>query len=390
MNNIKFSYADIVKGVNKPLEQNIDTNNSHTNNSHIQKHIPIPISKPIKYGINLNGSYSNRISFLLNKILKSEKNNKYYEKTIIEIQKAILNTSNSFDDIVKTMVNINNILNKNKFRKLNEVYKENPNHDFVSSNIAEIVKKYNSSNLDVTNFNIVDIGGGEGDVIKHIGQTLNIPSTNLYCVEQEKWSEEYIFNNDINYLFWNNVDLNLPNESIDLFLLIVSMHHMNDEIINNVLKNISKQIKKDGLIIIKEHDSVDENVLGAINWEHHMYHIVTMSNEKLTVSDLENYMITYISNFKSKKNFDDIFKSHNFIGVAELNRQFKPLISHDNLNATNLYWKIYKKNTDLVEAEVQTNLAEAEVQTDLAEVEVQTNLAEIEVQTNLVEIEQTI
>ena len=97
-------------------------------------------------------------------------------------------------------------------------------------------------------------------------------------------------------------------------------------------------------MIIKEHDKVDDNILNIINWEHHLYHIVTMPNDELTINDLEQYMITYISNFKSKKEFDEIIESYNFTSVVELNRQFKPFINHDNLNTTNLYWKVYKKS----------------------------------------------
>lgn len=340
--NKNFSYADIVKGLNKPIEQREEKQEiTPKQNTQIQ----IKQDKLNRISVNINGSFSNRINVLLNKILKSEKNNKNYTKVIDMIKDIIIKCNNSFDSIINAMTQINNILNKYSFRKLTDINKSNPNHEYVASNICNVIKEFYGNNHNYSDMLIGDIGGGEGDVIKYIGQTLNISSTNLYCIEQEIWSEKYNFTNNINYIFWDNVDMNLKDQ-IDVFLLMVSMHHMPDSVINNALANISKQIKKDGLVIIKEHDTTNDDVLKTINWEHHLYHIVTMPNEELSIKHLEEYIVTYISNFKSKKSFDELFESYGLMSVIELNRQFKPLINHDDLNSTNLYWKVYKKIND--------------------------------------------
>lgn len=340
MNNNNFSYADIVKGLNKPIEQRQEINEIQPQ---LSNQNAVKQDKLNRISVNINGSFSNRINILLNKILKSEKNNKNYIKVIDILKDIIIKCSNSFDSIINAMIQINNILNKYSFRKLIDINKSNPNHEYVALNISNVIKEFYGDKYNYSDMLIGDIGGGEGDVIKYIGKTLNIPSTNLYCIEQEIWSEKYNFANNINYIFWDNIDINLQNEKIDLFLLMVSMHHMPDSVINNALANISKQLKKDGLVIIKEHDNIDNDVLKTINWEHHLYHIVTMSNEELTIKHLEEYIITYISNFKSKKSFDELFESYGLTPIIELNRQFKPLIRNDDLNSTNLYWKVYKK-----------------------------------------------
>jgi len=249
----KFSYADIVKGLNKPIEQNdiiVQNDKTTVKDQNIK---PLYSQNKIsKVSVNINGSFNNRITVLLNKIFKSEKNNKFYAKALNEIKNIIINCNITFDSVINSMMEINNILIRYKFRKLIDINKNNPNHEYVATNISDIIKKINKTEKEYSNYKIVDIGGGEGDVIKYIGQSLNIPSENLYCVEQESWSEKYNFINNVNYVFWDNVDINLPNEDIDLFLLMVSMHHMTNSTIDNALLNMSKQIKKNGIVIIKE------------------------------------------------------------------------------------------------------------------------------------------
>lgn len=343
-----FSYADIVKRQNttikptikpiiKPKKVSLNENDqvlAQTILENIQKHSVFIQPK-------INTDFNNKILILLNKILKHEKNNKQFSVAINEIRNIIIRTQNTNESIIKSMSNINYVLNNYRFKKLIDTYKSNPHHKYVALSISNIIKKYfPEKNNELV---IADIGGGEGNVIKFIGDNLNIPDKNLFCIEQNEWSEKYAFENTINYIFWDNVNINLPENSVDICLLMVSMHHMSDTIINNVLTNINKLLKKDGIIIIKEHDALNTDVINVINWEHHLYHIMTVSNEELTNEKLNSYLMAYIDNFKSKKTFDNIFNEHGFCGIEEMDRQFNPFINHDELNSTNLYWKIYKK-----------------------------------------------
>jgi len=326
-----YTYADIVKGLNR-LNELFDSNKI--------EHVKYNKIFTFEYNIKI---FNARITILLNKIMKYNKSNKNYTFVVNEIKKRILNCPNTPNNIICSIIKINSLVNKFRFKKTIEINELNPNHMFVAENIVNIIKEYSvNNNNNYTNYHIADIGGGEGDILKYISQLLNIPFKNLYCIEQEMWSNKYKFNNNINYLFWDNITFNLSND-IDLFLLIVSMHHMTDDTINNVLLNISKKIKKNGLIIIKEHDMTDKNILNVINWEHHLHHIMMSENNQLTEAKLQLYIDLSINNFKSKKKFDEIFLLHNFIPIVELDRQFNILIRHDKLNSTNLYWKIYKK-----------------------------------------------
>jgi SAM-dependent methyltransferase len=334
-----FSYADIVKGLKPVIKNNdnlIKNEQAYNNQSNNNTKETIFIQPRVTNILNA------KIPILLNKILKQEKNNRLYSVALSEIKNIIIRTNITYDSIVKSMFNINYVLNNYKIKKLIEINKINPHHKYVASSISTIIKKYFTQNHN--ELVIADIGGGEGNVVKFIGNNLNISDKNLFCIEQFEWSEKYSFENKINYIFWDNVDINLPEKSIDVFLLMVSMHHMTNNVINNVLLNISKLLKDNGIIIIKEHDACTDDIIKIINWEHHLYHIVTSPNDELSIEKLNSYLISYIDNFKSKQTFDDIFNEHGFYGVEELDRQFSPLTKYDELNTTNLYWKIYKKH----------------------------------------------
>ena len=97
---------------------------------------------------------------------------------------------------------------------------------------------------------IVDIGGGEGNVITWLCESLEIPSSNIYCVENESaWSESYQFDNNIKYVFWDNKNIEIDDTSIDVTLIIVSMHHMDNQTIQNLMLNLKRMLKQDALII---------------------------------------------------------------------------------------------------------------------------------------------
>ncbi len=280
----------------------------------------------------MNYTLDKRINIILNKILKYNKS----DDAINQIQDIIIETYNKPNKIKKAMMDINDILNNNNMKE-DIADRINKNHSFVSTNLSEIIKK----NFD-HDIKIVDIGGGEGDVIKNIGENLDISSKNLYCVEQNnQWTEYYKFNNKINYIFWNNHYIDIVDKSIDIVILMVSLHHMNDEVLHNTMKNIKRILKPKGIVIIKEHDMYNDDIKYTIDWEHHLYHIIRSENEELKKNKLKKYLNKFVNNYKSKKDYDQLFLSYGLKELEELNRQFKPISNIDYNNASNLYWKIY-------------------------------------------------
>ena len=285
---------------------------------------------------NIKNNKDHIINTLVRKILKHNKTDTSYTNIVKRIKTIISNTDDNIHNICKSIYNINQIITNSKYKKLSDI---NPNHEYVANNLTDILKSYNYG----SDINILDIGGGEGTVVKKIGQNLNIPLTNLYSLEEivSSWTEKYLFNNDINYIFWDNNTINIDTK-FDIIICMVSLHHMNNQTIQNLILNINRLLKKDGLIILKEHDADSRDCMRIIDWEHHLYHIMRSSDD-LDLESIDDYLNGFINNYKSKLAFDELFESNGYDELVELDRFFNKFVEYDSSNITRLYWKIYKK-----------------------------------------------
>lgn len=286
-----------------------------------KRRLYILVKKIIKYSLNINNL----------KELEKEKLIKIGSK----IETIIIKTDKT--RYIKSMLQINKLLLKNSIKKniiINNI--DTDKHKYIAFELVKIIKELKFNNK----IKIADIGGGEGYIIEEIGKLMNINKENLYCIEQKEWHELYTFNNNIKYIFWNNENIDIPNNTIDIIIIMVTLHHMHDNIIENVFINIKKILKPNGIIIIKEHD-YNYKIKTIIDWEHHLYHIIASPNNNINKNDLEKYFNYYVNNYKSKLEFDTLFKKYNFIDIIELDTHFNKSNNKFYLNPTNLYWKIY-------------------------------------------------
>jgi hypothetical protein len=266
-----------------------------------------------------------RFNILLKKIIKNE--------NILKIIEDLLTETRSYSN--KKFLQISKIYNSYNIKSNIPT-----NRNFISKKIATyILKKHYLKSM-----KIADIGGGNGDVLKEVGQLLKLNKNNLYCVENiSGWTETYNYSNQqyLQYIFWDNVTIpTIKENSLDVVLIMVSLHHMSDLIIKDLFKNLQILSKVNCLLIIKEHDCQNSNDLYIINWEHHLYEITHRPN--LSENDIIKYKANYVDNYKTKGYYDKLIHSYGYIDVVELNRLFEP-VGEDAKNPTNLYWKIYKK-----------------------------------------------
>jgi SAM-dependent methyltransferase len=267
-----------------------------------------------------------RVEKIVNKIIKNNNIKRNIQQTIVN------DTTHS----TKTFLYLSNLINRQKQTK-NDV----ENRTFVSNKLSHYIRK----NHYTEDMKIADIGGGNGQILKELGQSLSLPQTNLYCVEQiTPWAEPYAYNNSqfIQYIFWDNKTIpTIEPKSLDVVFVMVTLHHMTDETIHNTMINLIKLVKKGSLLIIKEHDCKSAEDKYVIDWEHHLYHLVETPTQ--TEHDIQQYKKHYIDNFKTKARFDDIIEHYGYQSVQELNRFFEETPEPNNKNPTNLYWKIYQK-----------------------------------------------
>lgn len=277
-----------------------------------------------------------RIKEIVNKILKNYSNNtKKHAYTTITQNYGYSNTEIPVKKIMKAIF---------------LAMESNPGGRFViSSNrqnwISNKLCDYMKPQLSTTS-RVVDFGGGDGHVLANFGQYFGISPENLICVEQSAndWSESYSHPNEsaITYLEWNNIHANIPDNSIDLAIIMVSLHHMSDETIKSVIKNVKRILKPTGTVLIKEHDIRSNLDMVIVEWEHHLWHLCETSATSTTISaDLDDYLgRTYIANFKSRAYFNKLLSTSGFFHIVSKTATFDAE-TEQSYNPTNLYWQVW-------------------------------------------------
>ena len=192
-----------------------------------------------------------------------------------------------------------------------------------------------------SNTKIVDIGGGDGNVISYIGSKHSINKENLIVVDKEdQWTEQYAHSNPITYKAWDNKIIDIPSGTVDIVFIMVTLHHMDNETIASCLSEAHRILKNGGLILMKEHNCDSAGIKEIIDWEHHLYHLIERDND-----DVHDYMTKYIDNFKISIEWDAIFTRAGLNNIRTFNRFFEPISKKpDTNNVTALYWKIYQKS----------------------------------------------
>jgi len=291
---------------------------------------------------------------LIHKIYKflSFNDKKYIKRLIMDAKtKSNANTMNKISSII-----LSNLVKKNI--KRNEYRQE-----FIIDKIINAIKMLTTN----PNIVIADIGGGNGDVLSGIKSAFDIvlskekddfvlskddfvlSKDNFICVETKtNWVETYPFDNtNITYEFWNETEAtNIKDESCDLVLCMCSLHHMMDNTLYNVIGEIKRILKKDGLLFIKEHDTQSIHDTNIINWEHHLYHIMDCAYNGNLIN-VDEYTKNSIHNFKSRNYYQELFKMNGFTLKYETNRfldldlDLENVKNIDEKNITKLYWDIF-------------------------------------------------
>lgn len=250
---------------------------------------------------------------------------------------------NKPETLKETLTKISEII-LNSVNALNLKRDEN-RQDFIVDKMMDYLKN-NYPDILNSEISVVDIGGGNGNVISTINTKVNGNKNNFVCVEtKNEWVESYPCDNDnILYKYWNNDVIDIPNESCNLVLCMVSLHHMKGETINNVINEIKRILKNGGILMIKEHDAETITTYNLIEWEHHLYHILDCAYNKKMV-DADEYMKHSINNFNDKSYWHIMLeKTHGFELKDRTNRFLDgPYKNRDYKNPTNLYWEIYEK-----------------------------------------------
>ncbi len=274
--------------------------------------------------------YFDKMDTLIHKIFKFLR---YRDK--LEIKKLLTEYST-----LTSMPNIYSIVNRAiKQKQIDVAYDR---REYISEKISDYLVLSPGSSL-----KIVDIGGGNGDVLNYLSKKTGAVKDQYICVEtMTDWVEKYEFSHDnITYKFWNNISMDIEDHSVDVVLCMVSLHHMQNKggVLKNTLTEIARILKYGGMLMIKEHDCNNYETRKLIEAEHEMYHVLDTCHTKEPLDAVE-YMRTTVENYKSKNEWRRIISEHGFVLVDSKNRFLDGKLN-DRKNITNLYWDIFVRET---------------------------------------------
>jgi SAM-dependent methyltransferase len=222
---------------------------------------------------------------------------------------------------------------------------------------CQIIKYFELQRMAIPR-SIIDIGGGNGNVLNVFATKYNLPKEDCICVEKAINSDDTTENQEFQYAF-SHADrvkyVFLPNDykheqtedretikKVDAIFCMVSLHHMTDAYISDtILPMISTKLKSGGYLLLKEHNAATAETRMLVEWEHHLYYLMEMAGLR-TADELKTYVTTSVANYKSRETYQQMMEQQcGCECVRTLNNVFEQ--GPVDTTATKLYWQIFRK-----------------------------------------------
>ena len=119
----------------------------------------------------------------------------------------------------------------------------------------------------------------------------------------------------------------IKNKSINVILVSHTLHHIRNSDIKKIIENFYRILTDDGIIILKEHNCISKEFGKLLDIQHMLYDTVISQ-----ISTYDSYIEKFYSNYKSIKEWNNLFKDFKVVKFIDLKGYDKSYIS------------IYKKN----------------------------------------------
>ena len=257
--------------------------------------------------------------------------NKNNKKKYLNLLYLLSNSSNlEIKDIVQ-------ILEKSKYKKKTDIYyfnkivfRKNKNYD-NSIHHAQILyylfEKYIFSilkdNIKKKNLKLLDYGCGHCTLGIQFATLLGLKES--YGCDIDNWNEYFLkekSNNNFKFKkIIENEKVSFENEYFDVIIISMVLHHVKDY--SFIFTELYRLLKPNGILIIREHDAVNESDKNFIDLQHYIYMYITYGN-KIYIKNKD-----YYSNYKSIDEWISILKKYkfkNFVHSYEYSNNKRPEI----------------------------------------------------------------
>jgi len=186
-----------------------------------------------------------------------------------------------------------------------------------ADDVIRILKEYDGN---ILINRMLDVGCSDGTMTASIGKVLNLEKDDVHgCdildLEEGKQSDDMI------YTKMTNVDkLPYKDGMFDLVTIFMAMHHFIK--LHDMIGEIRRVLKPNGLLIFREHDCPDKDFSYLLDIQHGLY--VVMRGEN---TEMQSFCSYYYAKYHSMKKWRKILGRYNF-------KQMKNSPDKNKLNTT--------------------------------------------------------
>jgi len=210
----------------------------------------------------------------------------------------------------------------------------------VSGRILSLIKDAEKKGHKIDIKSYLDFGPGDGINAQTIGHSLNLRKPKIYCLDirnMEHRRNLKRLNNKCNIHIYDGNDFDtavdleqkpkkINKKSISMITCFQVIHHINEDNIDNIIRQLYDILKDDGILIIKEHDA-STKIKDFLQVVHFIWGIL----EKLKYEKvLEGLGINYFN----KASLTKIMKRNSFQKITEIQNKSQ---------VTNNYFALFKK-----------------------------------------------
>lgn len=154
---------------------------------------------------------------------------------------------------------------------------------------------------DYTKGKMLDFGCGDCSISMEVNKLIGTEK-NPYCVDIEEWFNYEKKSDKCNFKVTDGKTIDHESESMDIVIALHSLHHV--QYLSEIIKEIYRVLKTNGILIIKEHDCVTKDDMMIIDIYHAIYELVL--KEKPDKSFFDKYYAKYYSAEGLQKILEDV------------------------------------------------------------------------------------
>jgi ubiquinone/menaquinone biosynthesis C-methylase UbiE len=228
--------------------------------------------------------------------------------------------------------------------------------------------RYDNEKRD-TKYQLLDFGGDTGDLTKAVALAAQIPKTQAVCLDVEEnyttRPRQQLHQDYVTYCTVKQSDLRLPfaDNSFDCVLCLQSLHHALP--VDERVCEIARILKPGGVVILREHDCIDNGRRMLIDIEHALWSTViepveadaavlekqnnNSSNNHFDEIAIQEFLNRYQAHYLDKHQWSAMFSNARLHYQKQI--QYPSINIPNNIsNPTRYYYAVYRKSSGASES----------------------------------------